>query len=187
MRQNRHTVPGFKSEIVLGNGEQLHKVVARLGDSQLRMSTFLEILGQFGDPPVSVHHLVIVAQDQKQRYSIRNGWIRANQGHSVAGVCAVELLPVAPPEVLYHGTTTQRWQAIQASDPPGLKPGSRHHVHLSHDLAVAKQVGSRHRREELVVLQVDAKGFAAEGGIFYRSENGVWLTDFVPLDYLAVL
>jgi putative RNA 2'-phosphotransferase len=130
---------------------------------------------------------LIVAQDQKQRYSIRNGWIRANQGHSVSGVCAVELVPTTPPEVLYHGTTTQRWQSIRTSQPPGLKPGSRHHVHLSHDLAVAKQVGSRHRREELVVLQVDAKGYNAQGGIFYRSENGVWLTDFVPLDYLAVL
>lgn len=124
----------------------------------------------------------IVAEDKKQRYALRGDLIRANQGHSVAGVCAVELVPVAPPEFLYHGTTQERWGLIQASS--GLLPGARHHVHLSADQATARTVGSRHRGD-LVVLQVRAQDYVAAGGVFYRAENGVWMADTVPLEFIS--
>lgn len=126
----------------------------------------------------------LVAADAKGRYSISPDGerIRANQGHSVPGVLAVSLNLVEPPDVLYHGTTRERWLQIQASG--GLKPGSRHHVHLSADERTAKQVGSRHRGE-LVVLRVDAAAMHERGLPFYRSENGVWMADFVPLEFVS--
>ena len=127
----------------------------------------------------------IAAADEKGRYTLRGEWMRANQGHSLAGVCAVELVPVDPPQFLYHGTTRERWEQIQES--PGLKPGQRHHVHLSEDVETARKVGSRHRREHLQILRVSAQAYHAQGGIFYRSDNGVWMADQIPLAYLEVM
>jgi putative RNA 2'-phosphotransferase len=46
-------------------------------------------------------------------------------------------------------------------------------------------VGARHGRA--VVLRVDAAGMAADGAVFTRSANGVWLVDAVPPARLAVL
>lgn len=55
---------------------------------------------------------------------------------------------------------------------------SRQHVHLSADVETAAKVVQRWKMPP-AVLQVDARRMAAEGFRFFRSENGVWLTDFV--------
>jgi putative RNA 2'-phosphotransferase len=126
----------------------------------------------------------LVAQDAKGRYSLRAGRIRANQGHSVE-VDAIDPTPRQPPAVLYHGTTAERWARIQQSG--GLRPMQRHHVHLSAELAAARQVGARHRREQPLVLRVDAARMHADGRVFLLSDNGVWLADAVPCAYLEAL
>ena len=59
---------------------------------------------------------------------------------------------------------------------------SRHHVHLSSDIATAKAVGARHGKP--VVFTVDAATMHQAGYEFYCSENGVWLVDRVPPEYL---
>jgi putative RNA 2'-phosphotransferase len=82
---------------------------------------------------------------------------------------------VAPPAQLFHGTATRFLDAIRAE---GLKPGRRHHVHLSADHATAVNVGSRHGKP--VVLVVDAGAMHATGHAFHQAENGVWLTAAVP-------
>lgn len=123
----------------------------------------------------------VVDADKKQRYALRNGRIRANQGHSV-DVNAVDQTPKIPPDTLYHGTTDQRWEIIRNSG--GLDKMLRHHVHLSADPKTAKQVGSRHRKEKLLLLSIDAAAMLKAGHIFYLSENGVWLTDTVPVDFI---
>ena len=125
----------------------------------------------------------VVEQDSKGRYSLENGKIRANQGHSVA-VQAVEETPVSPPDFLFHGTTQQRWIRIQKSG--GLKPMNRHHVHLSADPETALEVGRRRRRETPIVLTVEARLMESEGHRFLRSSNGVYHVDSVPLSYLKV-
>lgn len=125
----------------------------------------------------------IVEQDSKQRYSMREGKIRANQGHSIE-VQAVELLPLVPPALLYHGTTLQRWSKIQSSG--CLHKGQRHHVHLSSDIAIAREVAGRWKGEKPVVLAVAAAEMHKNGIPFFRSENGVWLTDSVPVQFLEV-
>jgi putative RNA 2'-phosphotransferase len=58
----------------------------------------------------------------------------------------------------------------------------RHYVHLSADPETAVKVGRRHGRP--VLFTVDAARMAGDGLLFYRSENGVWLTDAVPPQYL---
>jgi putative RNA 2'-phosphotransferase len=121
----------------------------------------------------------VVAGNDKQRFAVdQTGTrIRANQGHTVP----VELgyPPEAPPPLLYHGTVAVSLTAIFAQ---GLLPGTRHDVHLSGDTATARQVGSR--RGAPVILAVDAAAMAADGHVFRRSANGVWLTAAVPPRYL---
>lgn len=122
----------------------------------------------------------IVETNNKKRFAFNadESQIRASQGHSVE----VDLgyTEKQPPQFLYHGTATRFLDLILAD---GLKKMSRHHVHLSSDEQTARSVGSRHGRP--VVLIVKAEEMAASGYIFYQSENGVWLTDHVPADYLA--
>ena len=66
----------------------------------------------------------------------------------------------------------------------GLRSRSRHHVHLSMDVPTAVRVGRR-RSSDVAVLTVAAATMAAEGHVFHRSENGVWLTAAVPPGYLS--
>ncbi|MGE9268981.1 MAG: RNA 2'-phosphotransferase, partial [Verrucomicrobiales bacterium] len=58
----------------------------------------------------------------------------------------------------------------------------RHHVHLSPDRQTARQVGARHGKP--VVLEIAAALMRRHDYLFFQSENGVWLTEHVPPDYL---
>lgn len=46
-------------------------------------------------------------------------------------------------------------------------------------------MGARHGRP--AVLQVDAGRMHADGVTFFRTDNDVWLTDHVAVDYLEIL
>lgn len=122
----------------------------------------------------------LVRDDAKRRYALSEDGtrIRANQGHSVA--VDLGLVPVAPPDLLYHGTVAPVLAAIAAT---GLERRSRRHVHLSPDVETARAVGRR--RGAPVVLPVRAGALHARGHAFYRSANGVWLTDAVPPGFIA--
>lgn len=124
----------------------------------------------------------IVRTDNKQRYSFNadRSRIRANQGHSLP--VDLELLPQEPPETLWHGTATRFAEPIEQQ---GLLPMQRQYVHLSADPQTAVAVGKRHGQS--LVYAVDAAAMRRAGFIFYRSENGVWLTDRVPPVYLKRL
>ena len=121
----------------------------------------------------------IVAESDKQRFAFSADGvrIRANQGHSVSVDLGYE--PAEPPAELFHGTVGKALPSIREK---GLLPQSRHHVHLSADRATAKNVGSRRGRP--VVLTVNAAAMVKAGHVFFRSANGVWLTDVVPAEFL---
>ena len=121
----------------------------------------------------------IVYGDDKRRYSFNEDKtkIRANQGHSVN--VDVELKRAIPPTVLYHGTGEKYVLSI---DGIGLIPKTRLYVHLSADYGTALKVGARHGRA--VVYAVDTANMIKDGYVFYISENGVWLTESVPVKYL---
>ncbi|GHA72743.1 putative RNA 2'-phosphotransferase [Lysobacter bugurensis] len=121
----------------------------------------------------------IVATSDKQRFALTpdRKRIRANQGHSVE--VDLQLAPVRPPPLLFHGTASRFLAAIRDH---GLMPRSRRHVHLSDSEATAATVGARHGRP--VVLRVASEQMHAHGYHFYRSANGVWLTATVPVHYL---
>lgn len=121
----------------------------------------------------------IVRENNKRRYSFNgdHSKIRANQGHSVP--VDVELRQMLPPDSLYHGTAERFLPSIREK---GICRMGRQHVHLSGDFQTALQVGRRHGKP--VVLMVDAASMVRDGAVFYRSENGVWLCEHVPVRYL---
>jgi putative RNA 2'-phosphotransferase len=118
-----------------------------------------------------------VATNDKKRFAIEGTRVRASQGHSVD--VDLGLPPATPPAYLYHGTVARNLDAIRAE---GLRPMSRHDVHLSPDRETATRVGARRGRP--VVLAVDAGAMHRDGHVFHVSENGVWLTKAVPPQYL---
>lgn len=124
----------------------------------------------------------VVAQNDKQRFSFdaSHTRIRANQGHSYK--VDLQLEPQIPPVILYHGTGHGAVASIQEQ---GLRKMNRHHVHLSTDMTTAKQVGSRWGQP--VIFAVDAATMHEAGYEFYCSDNGVWLVDSVPPEYLSVV
>lgn len=121
----------------------------------------------------------VVARNDKRRFSFDETGllIRANQGHSVPVDLGLER--AEPPAVLYHGTGERSAGAIARE---GLRRMRRHHVHLSADVPTARAVGARHGRP--VVFSVDAARMRRDGVPYYRSANGVWLTERVPPEYL---
>ena len=60
----------------------------------------------------------------------------------------------------------------------------RQQVHLSGDRQTALKVGARHGAQ--VILSVAAGDMHRNGHAFYQADNGVWLTDHVPADYLKI-
>jgi putative RNA 2'-phosphotransferase len=123
----------------------------------------------------------VVSENDKQRFALSQDGtrVRANQGHSVE--VDLELEPLAPPAILYHGTGEKSVPKIQVD---GLLKMNRHHVHLSSDTDTARKVGGRHGRP--AIFEVAAERMARDGHVFYRSANGVWLVEHVPAQYLTV-
>ena len=121
----------------------------------------------------------VVRNSDKQRFALSEDGkrIRANQGHSVEVDLA--LLPLSPPEFLYHGTVDKFLHSIRTN---GLIKGNRHHVHLSAETHTATKVGER--RGKPIILTIRAAEMAAAGHAFFRSENGVWLSDSVPPQFM---
>ncbi|MET0422228.1 MAG: RNA 2'-phosphotransferase [Actinoplanes sp.] len=129
----------------------------------------------------------IVEHNDKSRFAVARrddgvDWIRASQGHSRRVAVDLELPVAEPPAELFHGTPRENLESIMRY---GLRPGSRHHVHLSRDVPTALKVGHR-RSADVVVLVVDTAGMAAAGHVFHLSANEVWLTAAVPAGYLSL-
>jgi putative RNA 2'-phosphotransferase len=120
----------------------------------------------------------VVERNDKKRYEIDGDRIRASQGHSVPVDLALPV--VEPPAVLYHGTVGAALAEIYRD---GLRPMSRHDVHLSATVETATRVGAR--RGKPVVLVVDAAAMRVDGHEFRVSANGVWLVAVVPPEYLS--
>ncbi|MCB0735999.1 MAG: RNA 2'-phosphotransferase [Bacteroidetes bacterium] len=123
---------------------------------------------------------IVVENNAKKRFIFTDdeSKIRANQGHSISVDLALE--EKQPPDILYHGTATKNLDSIKAK---GLIKGQRHHVHLSADTETALKVGQRHGKP--VLLTIKSAEVHKQGIKFYQSANGVWLTDFVDVEFIG--
>ena len=124
---------------------------------------------------------LLVETDDKKRFTISGDGlrIRAAQGHSVK--INSDLKAMQPPEQLFHGTAKRYLDVIMKE---GLRPMSRQNVHLSIDVATAANVGQRHGIP--TVLNIASGEMAGVGYEFFCADNGVWLTDLVPPEFLSL-
>lgn len=122
----------------------------------------------------------IVEEDSKGRYEITNDNVRALYGHSID----VEPdLPECEVENLFHGTTEGAAERILDQ---GLKSQARRKVHLSARKKDAVAVGRRHTPQP-VILKIDASKARKSGVKFQRASERVYVTDFVPSEFIAVI
>lgn len=129
---------------------------------------------------------VAVRENNKSRLELRDGRIRACQGHSLAGMpVTLEALEASWEEdlraaIIWHGTSFEAAESIARE---GLLPGERTHVHLAEatDSRVGKRAGVA------VLLGVDPEALRANGVRVYRSGNGVLLARRVPAACIAAL
>lgn len=126
-------------------------------------------------------HIVDTNDKKRLAYNSDKSMIRASQGHSIK--VDVQLKIDRPPRVLYHGTSSENYEKILNGN--GLNKMKRLHVHLTDDKKIAYTVGRRYSKYNVpVILEIDSAAMYADGFKFYKSENGVWLTDNVPLKYI---
>jgi putative RNA 2'-phosphotransferase len=124
----------------------------------VRVDDLLGALRRHGSPLSRRELDEVVSRNDKQRFAFdeTGTMIRASQGHSIP--VELDLPGAVPPQVLFHGTVASALPAIRRE---GLRPMSRHHVHLSATVETATRVGAR--RGKPVVLRVDAARMAADG------------------------
>ncbi|AXG66989.1 RNA 2'-phosphotransferase [Dickeya phage vB_DsoM_JA29] len=123
----------------------------------------------------------IVKNDEKRRFEFTDDFkkIRCAQGHSLDFV-KIDYESLVPPDILYHGTNINNVNDILIN---GVRSMNRNLVHLSHDWVTAENVGSR-KKAVCRVLYINARAMHDAGYKLYRSNNGVWLTDFVPPEFI---
>ena len=112
-------------------------------------------------------------EPDKCRFTLSDGEIRANYGHSTADKIIHE--PTLPPASLLHGTSEQ-WVNVILEQ--GIRPMRRQYVHLTTNGDLAARVGSRHGKVR--VLNVDSAAAHAAGVTFYRANESFWLANWIP-------
>lgn len=121
----------------------------------------------------------VVRSGEKRRFELSpdGAKVRATHGHSVQ----VELdhQPVAPPELLFHGTVAESLESIRKE---GLQPRDRQFVHLSNSRQDAAHVAMR--RGPPVIIEILAAEMAKEGSVFFHAASGIWLTANVPPKFM---
>ena len=118
--------------------------------------------------------------NEETRYTFNDDFskIKAFHGHSVKGVIYTN--EVVPPLVLYHGTSEENFEKIKESKM--IKGMSRVLVHLSETKGQAKRIGKRHGKA--LILVIDCEQMTKDGIKFYKSEDGVFLTNDFSTDYI---
>ena len=123
----------------------------------------------------------IVENDEKGRYEIRDGKIRARYGHSFP----VKLNHEEDIEsrFLYHGTPRRNLPAIIKE---GLRPMKRQFVHLTTSKSEALETGRRHGRD-VALLIVDANCLRRKGLRVYRAGKSVRIVERVPPECIKLV
>lgn len=125
----------------------------------------------------------VVKYDDKGRYEIQGGLIRARYGHSLNVDVEYERIPWSKlPGALYHGTVRANLHSILKT---GLKPMKRKYVHLSINPQDAYAVGRRHG-DDVIVLEIDVKCLKRNGLEVYKASDRVLLVRQVPPECIRV-
>jgi putative RNA 2'-phosphotransferase len=132
--------------------------------------------GRFSEEDLA--RIIEVGPDDKRRFEVRGGRIRALYGHSQ--VSAVEYEPAEPPEVLFHGTSPGALPSIRRE---GLRGMGRQYVHLSTDEPRALEV-ARRRTGEPILLCIRAKEAFRAGVVFHCPDGRHFLVRALPPEFI---
>ena len=129
------------------------------------------------------HIEAIVLTDDKGRYQLDmdNKKVRATYGHSIK-IDLSDLPTDGVPDVLYYPTTREELEFIEEM---GLKPGDRKWVHLSKSYEDA-YIAGRHRVDDPVILEVDAKGAIESGYTIYVASKKVFIANEIPPQFIKI-
>jgi len=149
------------------------------GHGWVEVNTLLDALQKHNREITREQLEYLVTTSDKQRFAFDESGekIRANQGHSID--VDLDYKQQTPPEYLFHGTNRESIRSIAET---GVQKMERHDVHLSEDLETAIRVGGR--RGKSIILRIQSGKMHEDGYTFYLSDNNVWLTDHVPIQYL---
>lgn len=124
-----------------------------------------------------VEAVIREVEPDKCRFTLSDGDIRANYGHSIAEKILHQ--PASPPDMLLHGTSEK---AVDVILQQGIRPMRRQYVHLTTNAELAARVGSRHGKVR--VLTVNAAAAHAAGVVFYRANESFWLANSIPPEFV---
>ncbi|AYV85382.1 MAG: RNA 2 - tpt1 family protein [Satyrvirus sp.] len=124
----------------------------------------------------------IVDTNDKKRFELvekNNKWyIRAVQGHSISEInLDLGLHLVKDPSeipIVVHGTTIEAYKLIKQT---GINRMSRNHIHFAHGTPDDKSVISGMRKTSEVMVYIDVPKAMDAGIKFYKSSNGVILSE----------
>ncbi|MCA1819097.1 MAG: RNA 2'-phosphotransferase [Thermoplasmatota archaeon] len=124
------------------------------------------------------HIQALVETDEKGRYQIDGGMIRATYAHSVN--VNLDDLPEAQVDTLYFPVSEEELDLVLET---GLRPSDRNMIHLSATPDKAYSAGRVHNPDP-ILLQVDVKAASGAGNFIFRAGKSVYVTEAVEPDYL---
>jgi putative RNA 2'-phosphotransferase len=152
------------------------------------MTVLLERLSTVKRVRVSLGELERLALgDRRRRYSIEGDRIRANEGHTLPAVRLVNERVVEPPQLLFYGLSKEALDPILkagALEPgAGGAPGSDGRILLTESASEADRRSGCSPEEQPYIVVVEAARAAQNGIAFWRSEQGHYLCERLPMDY----
>ena len=129
---------------------------------------------------VRKRHIVAIAlTDEKGRYEVKEGKIRAKYAHTID----VDLsdLPKADIDILYYPVTQEEMDIVMEQ---GIFPTDRSKVHLSATLEKATEAG-KVRDENPIILKINAKKAIEDGIDIRKATKDVYLADKIEAKYIT--
>ncbi len=126
------------------------------------------------------HIVALVETDEKGRYQIDGGMIRATYAHSVD--VNLDDLPEAEVEELYFPVSEEELDIVLET---GLRPSDRNMIHLSATPEKAYSAGRVHNHDP-IILAVDVAKASHAGNFIYRAGKSVYITDAVEAEHIKV-
>jgi putative RNA 2'-phosphotransferase len=152
------------------------------GKGWVDISSLIEAIGtsRSGFSWLRSHHIeALVTTDQRGRYQIDGGMIRATYGHTID--ITLDDLPPAEIDDLFYPVTEEEAEIILEG---GLRPTDRKKVHLSGNIEKAVEAG-RVRTEEPLILKIDGAKAKKDGIMIYHAGKDVYVTDSIDAKYLS--
>ncbi|MCL2549463.1 MAG: RNA 2'-phosphotransferase [Methanimicrococcus sp.] len=128
--------------------------------------------------PKKYHVYALVESDEKGRYEISGGKIRAVYGHSVGVVLDY---PLYDGEFAYYGVSPEEVDILLDE---GIQPVKQKYLHMSTTLEKAIEVAMIHT-ENPSIFKIDVAAAIDDGLNIMVANDDILLTDEIPADYIV--